>query len=71
MSSFWPEGYIVVFAVDDEKSFEVADEMLTYLKDEMQKENKAVILVANKIDLVRKRMISPNSKLKKKNNHNI
>ena len=55
----------MVFAVDDEKSFEVADEMLTYLKDEMQKENKAVILVANKIDLVRTRMISRNSKLKK------
>ena len=58
ISTYNPEGYMVVYAVDDENSVVVAEQILSYLKSEDIIENQAVILVANKIDLVRSREIS-------------
>ena len=49
---------MVVYAVDDENSVVVAEQILSYLKSEDIIESQAVILVANKIDLVRSREIS-------------
>lgn len=51
---------MVVFAVDDSESLDEADSILTYLKSEDILNKHAVILVANKTDLVRSRVISTN-----------
>ena len=55
-----PDGYMVVFAVDDSESLEEAESILNYLKSEEILSKHAVILVANKTDLVRSRVISTN-----------
>ena len=57
-----PNGYMVVFAVDDSDSLVEAERTLIYLKSENILGNQAVILVANKTDLVRSRVISTNGK---------
>ena len=62
ISTYDPDGYIVVFAVDDESTLFAAERILMYLKTEDIIENRAVILVANKTDLVRSRVVSTNSK---------
>ena len=46
--------------MDDESSVDVAEQILVYLKSEEIIENQAVILVANKTDLVRSREVSSN-----------
>lgn len=51
------DAYIVVFSVNDRATFEMAVEILFQIRHELCSE-KAVILVANKIDIVRKRVIS-------------
>lgn len=51
------DAYIVVFSVNDRETFEMAVEILFQIRHELCSE-KAVILVANKIDIVRKRVIS-------------
>ena len=48
--------------MDDESSVDVAEQILIYLKSEEIIENQAVILVANKTDLVRSREVSSNGK---------
>ena len=48
---------MVVMAVDDITSLELADHLLLYLSHSGSIEEKAVILVANKADLVRNREI--------------
>ena len=55
-----PNGYMVVFAVDDTESLQEAERTLSYLKSEDILSKQAVILVANKTDLVRSRVISTN-----------
>ena len=57
-----PNGYMVVFAVDDSDSLVEAERTLIYLKSENILGNQAVILVANKTDLVRSRVISTSGK---------
>ena len=66
ISTYNPEGYMVVYAVDDENSVVVAEQILSYLKSEDIIESQAVILVANKIDLVRSREISSAGKHQKR-----
>ena len=51
---------MVVFAVDDTDSLVEAEQILSYLKSEDILKTQAVILVANKIDLVRSRVITTN-----------
>ena len=64
-----PHAFVIVYSVDDQKSFLKAEEMLSYLKrmqdSSMQQQSngrvcsdKAVILVANKVDLQRSRIVS-------------
>lgn len=50
------DAYIVVFSSNDRNSFDVAVETLHQLREELATD-KAIILVANKIDLARKRKI--------------
>ena len=47
-----------MLAVDDFSSFEEAESILTYLMEDGYCREKAVILVANKTDLVRNRTVS-------------
>ncbi|RUS86855.1 hypothetical protein EGW08_005392 [Elysia chlorotica] len=51
------DAYIVVFAINDHGSFEVAQDLIRYLRVE-NGTDRVIVLVANKIDLVRKRKVS-------------
>ena len=52
---------MVVYAVDEEETFEQAERVLSYLTEEgVADDAAAVILVANKTDLVRSRVVSAN-----------
>jgi GTPase SAR1 family protein len=62
IATYTPDGYIVVFAVDDTESLSEAEQILCYLKSEDILGQQAVILVANKTDLVRSRVVSTNGK---------
>ena len=59
MTRYNPDAYIVVMAVDDRSSMEQAERILAYLQMSGAMMDKTVILVANKTDLVRNRMIKP------------
>ena len=50
---------MVVYAVDDEESLATAERVLNYLKNMEIVHGHAVILVANKTDLVRSRVVGP------------
>ncbi|XP_052062024.1 GTP-binding protein RAD-like [Mytilus californianus] len=51
------DAYVVVFSVHDSDSFTLAEEFLQYLRNELDSD-RPIILVANKIDLVRKRQVT-------------
>ncbi|BET00099.1 Ras family [Nesidiocoris tenuis] len=53
-----PHGYCVVYSTSDRSSFKTAEELLQMLWKDNTIKNKAVILVANKTDLVRSRTVS-------------
>ncbi|CAG2209291.1 unnamed protein product [Mytilus edulis] len=51
------DAYVVVFSVHDSDSFSLAEGFLQYLRNELYSD-RPIILVANKIDLVRKRQVT-------------
>ncbi|XP_060062696.1 GTP-binding protein REM 1-like [Ylistrum balloti] len=51
------DAYLAVFSVDNRASFDTAVDMLNHIRD-IHGMDRAIILVANKIDLVRRRMVS-------------
>uniref|UniRef100_A0A0B6Z5E0 Small monomeric GTPase n=2 Tax=Arion vulgaris TaxID=1028688 RepID=A0A0B6Z5E0_9EUPU len=51
------DAYVVVFAINDHSSFEQAQELIRYLRVDYGTD-RVIVLVANKIDLVRKRKVS-------------
>ena len=55
LSTYCPDGFLVVFAVDDESSLTEAENILNDIKSELG--HKPCILVANKTDLVRNRIV--------------
>ena len=57
IQTYCPHAILVVMAVDDTGSLELAKHLLLYLSHSGSIEEKAVILVANKADLVRNREI--------------
>ena len=57
LETFVLDGYVVVYSLTDKTSFETAIDILDGLRQEVGPE-KAIILVANKSDLVRKRRVS-------------
>ncbi|KAJ8317782.1 hypothetical protein KUTeg_004666 [Tegillarca granosa] len=56
-SSHIIEAFVVVFSIDDRQSFDVAVDLLYKLRKEENKDE-SIVLVANKCDLVRSRVIS-------------
>ncbi|KAH8418695.1 hypothetical protein KR222_010951 [Zaprionus bogoriensis] len=58
LSTYEPHGCVVVFSVVDKGSFRIAEEIINYLWQENYTKDKAVILVGNKADLARARLIS-------------
>lgn len=51
------DAYIIVFSVTDRASFDVAAFLLRYLQVEVGTD-RPIILVANKVDLVRQRRVT-------------
>ncbi|CAL1543114.1 unnamed protein product [Lymnaea stagnalis] len=51
------DAYVVVFAINDHASFEQAQQLVRYLRVD-HGTDRAIVLVANKIDLVRKRKVT-------------
>lgn len=58
LSTYEPHGCVVVFSIVDKASFRVAEEIINYLWQENYTKDKAVILVGNKADLARSRVIA-------------
>ncbi len=57
MSTYIPDAMVVVYSVDSTGTLKMAEETLRYLMDSGSCTNKAVILVGNKTDLVRSRVV--------------
>ena len=51
------DAYVVVFAINDHDSFDTAHQLVRYLRVDYGTD-RAILLVANKIDLVRKRKVT-------------
>ena len=51
------DGYIVVYSITDRRSFDKADEFVYEIRNEGHT-SEAVIIVANKSDLVRGRLVA-------------
>ncbi|XP_052063724.1 GTP-binding protein Rit2-like [Mytilus californianus] len=51
------DAYIVVFSVHEKSTYEVAVQYIQYIRNDMDSD-RPIIIVANKVDLVRKRQIS-------------
>ena len=62
ISTYSPDGYMIVYAVDEQDSLDQAEIILNYLKNCGIVQEQAVILVANKTDLVRSRVVSGSGK---------
>ena len=58
LTTYDPHALIIVYSVDDLESFHTACDALAYLKSQHCGERRAKILVANKIDLQRSRVVS-------------
>ena len=58
LTSYNPTVMVVVFAVDDRRSLERAGSVLALLRREGRLVNKVGVLVANKTDLVRSRVVT-------------
>ena len=57
MTTYDPTAFVIVYSVTDRGSFGTAEEILKYLHEESCTKEKAVILVGNKVDLARSRII--------------
>ena len=58
LDSYNPTVLVVVFAVDDRESLEMAGSVLAILRREGRLVDKVGVLLANKVDLVRSRMVT-------------
>lgn len=58
LSTYEPHGCVIVYSVVQRSSFRQAEEIVKYLWRENVCKEKAVILVGNKVDLARSRVIS-------------
>lgn len=63
LSSYDPNGYLVIYSSADRSSFSVAERALQTLWMSENIAQKAVILVGNKADLARSRVISSEGEL--------
>lgn len=60
LSTYEPHACVVVYSVVNRASFKAAEEILNYLWRENFTKDKSVIVVGNKADLARARIISSN-----------
>lgn len=60
--TYQPDVFVIVYSVIDRKSFKTAEDMLKTLWDSKYIGEKAVILVANKADLERRRQVTHSGK---------
>jgi Rad/Gem-related GTP binding protein 1 len=58
LSTYEPHACILVYSIVQKSSFRVAEEILNYLWRENFTKDKAVIVVGNKADLARSRVIT-------------
>ena len=58
LSTYMPDAMVIVYSVVSAESFHVAEEILQYLWRTGSYNEKAVILVGNKADLVRTRNVT-------------
>ena len=58
VSKYNPQGFVVVCAVNEESSLVVADTILHQV-NKLDLREKSVILVANKADMIRSRVVHP------------
>lgn len=63
LTSYEPHGYCVIYSSADRDSFILAERILQSLWTSENIAQKAVILVGNKADLARSRMVSTEGKL--------
>lgn len=56
------DAYVLVYSVHERPTYDVAIRYLEYIRNE-QSSDRPIIIVANKVDLVRKRQVSSNGKL--------
>jgi hypothetical protein len=64
LSTYEPHACVVIYSVIAKSSFRVAEEILNYLWRENITRDKAVIIVGNKADLARSRVIATSGKFK-------
>lgn len=57
-----PDAFVVMYSVIDKASFQRAEEYLARLHDQDLLRGRPAILVGNKVDLVRSRVVSPQGK---------
>lgn len=62
LSTYEPHACILVYSIVQKSSFRVAEEILNYLWRENFTKDKAVIVVGNKADLARSRVITTSGK---------
>ena len=60
LSTYEPHACVVVYSITCKQSLRTAEDILNYLWRERYTHEKSVILVANKVDLARSRVISTN-----------
>lgn len=58
LSTYDPHACIIVYSITEKGSFKKAEDIITYLWRENYTTDKAVILVGNKVDLARSRLVS-------------
>lgn len=63
LSTYEPHGCVVVYSVVQRSSFRQAEETINYLWRENVTRDKTVILVGNKADLARSRVIPTTGKI--------
>lgn len=57
LTTYDPHAFVLIYSITDRGSFSFAEEVLKYLWQESCTKEKAVILVGNKVDLARSRII--------------
>jgi GTPase SAR1 family protein len=57
LTTYDPHAFVLIYSITDRGSFQFAEEVLKYLWRESCTKEKAVILVGNKVDLARSRII--------------
>lgn len=63
LTTYDPHAFVLVYSITDRSSFGFADEILKYLWSESYTKEKVVILVGNKVDLARSRIMKTDGNL--------